>query len=53
MESSFKAAGAVGIAITDELYIDFSPPKDFNEALKELIDTINVISTSEQVQPGR
>lgn len=53
MEASFEPQGCVGIAITDQLYIDFSAPNNFDQALQELIDEIRAIHVEKQTDSSK
>ena len=52
LEASFEAEGSIGIAITDQLYIDFSLPNNFDNAFEELIGEIKAIEAKAQADPG-
>jgi hypothetical protein len=52
LEKSYEPKGWLGIIIGDQLYIDFSSPDKFDEALEELIAEIQTIQNRLQISPS-
>jgi hypothetical protein len=52
MEASYIPESWLGISIADYLYVDFSPPKDFDTAIRKLIAEIEAIKAKLQTNSG-